>query len=133
MSVVLFALFAALYAVLGTDGAFKAGTMFVSTVWFLAGFFIFFIGALVAGVVCRLVAQNHYAGVWMGATILIIGIIGMISQMSMSPASSYRGSEAIPMLDAMTNAIQPVWTQAVNAIVGFVGATVGGKLIREQF
>ncbi len=133
MTIVLFALFSGLYAVLGTAGAFTAGTMVVSSVWFLVGFFIFLIGAVVAGVVCRLVSQNRNAGAWMGATILIIALVGAISQYSMTPASTYRGSDEIPMLEAMANAIQPVWTQLVNAIVGFIGATVGGKLIREQF
>jgi hypothetical protein len=128
MSVVLFLLFSALYMVLGTSGSFQAGSLYVSTIWLIAGFVIFFVGAVAAGAVSSLISKSPKAGLLMGVVIVILGVIMAFGQISQMPESMVREAQEIPMMEAMSIAQQPVWALFVNPLFGLFGALTGGSL-----
>ncbi len=128
MSVALFAMFSLLYTILGTTGAFQEGSYFVSNVWLILGFIVFFCAAALAGFVAVLIAGEPKAATWMGAVILALGIVIAISQIAGAPASMVREAADVPLIDAMNLAQNPVWAIFLNPLIGFAGAIFGGRL-----
>ncbi len=128
MSVALFAMFSLLYTILGTTGAFQEGSYFVSNVWLILGFIVFFCAAALAGFVAVLIAGEPKAATWMGAVILALGIVIAISQIAGAPASTVREAADVPLIDAMNLAQNPVWAIFLNPLIGFAGAIFGGRL-----
>lgn len=132
MSVALFLLFSGLYMILGTAGSFEPDSYYVSSSWVFAGIVVFFIAAVLAGIVCALVSKNANAGLWMGGVILVLGLLMTVGEVMQGPADTTRAIEQLGLMEAMGAAKQPIWTMIVNPVVGLIGAVVGSKIAPKK-
>ncbi len=120
-------LMAGAWAVLGVDGAFQPGSYEVSSTWIYASIILSVVAAVVGGFVCKAIGRTDLAVNILIGIILVVGVIAAFYQMGVEPADSAR-PESVPMLEAMSNGIQPVWLSWLNPILGAVGVWYGGRL-----
>ena len=125
MVVLIFSSLLGAYLALGTEGAFKEGSFEVSTVWNVMSLVIGFVVALVGGWVCTKIAPSKGA---LTALILVVFILGAasIATAVMAPDPGPRDEELASM-EAMMQAVTPVWVAVANLVIGVVGAWLGGK------
>lgn len=131
-SITLFVLLSILYMILGTSGSFRAGNYDLTMAWLLASVVIFFIGGAIAAAVCAMISKSAKAGLYMGGTIFVIGILMAIFQIAVDPGTVPREVGEIALLDAMNRAHGPLWSHFVNPIAAFTGALVGGGMLKNS-
>jgi len=133
---VMFALqFAALmtiYTVLGPDWSFKPGSYHASTRWTLVQFTVIFVTAVIAGLICAIIAKGGKAPLVLAIVIIVIGFTLGALHIETQPADTgeVRGRN-VPNIEAMTKARHPAWVIFLGPVIGAVGAIVGGKMKRR--
>src|SRR5262249_54029400 len=68
-----FAVFMTVYTVMGADWSFQPGSYHASTRWTLMQFSVIFVTALIAGLVCALIARGGKAPLVLAIVALVIG------------------------------------------------------------
>ena len=126
MVVIVMVSFSALYRVLGTEGSFQAGSYAVSSTWAVASLVLSLIAALVGGFVCAKIAGARTAVTTLAALVLVLGVLFAIPSFGADPAAAARMG-AVDGLQAMQNAITPVWIAILTPILGAIGVMVGGR------
>ena len=127
-SVTLFLLFSGLYMVLGSSGSFLDGSFDLSGIWIMASVAVFFIGGIVAALVCGAISQNAKSALIMGITLVVAGLLMAVMQIAQDPGVTVRGTSEVPLMDAMNGARGPAWSYFISPVMGFLGAIIGGKL-----
>src|SRR5262245_34964632 len=79
------AAFMTLYAAVGTNWSFKPHSYQASTRWTLAQFVIIAVTAIIAGLVCAMIARGGRATMWLGIVILILGLAAAIWKTTLQP------------------------------------------------
>ena len=74
MFAVVFLTFSGAYLAMGTERAFLPGTYEVSSLWLAVSFVFGFVAALIGGCVCRAIARNTKAVVYLAALVIVLGI-----------------------------------------------------------
>lgn len=133
MAIGITALLALAWMLLGADRAFAApGVWETSTLW--AGIMVV-VGiafALLGGIlVAKLAARPK------GATIALAAVIGVLSAITLAgvllaPEPADPRPDDIAMLDAMSNARQPLWFALLNPVVGIAGIFIGANIIARS-
>ncbi len=131
-SISLFVLFSGLYLILGADKSFMPGNFDLTLSWILPSIVVFFVAAALASTVCAVIAKDPKSGLYMGATIFVIGIIMAAMQIAQDPGITLRSTSDVGLLDAMNQAHGPVWSFFINPIAGFIGAVSGGNLFAKK-
>ena len=123
------AAFMTLYAVMGTNWSFKPHSYQASTRWTLAQFLIIAITAIIAGLVCAIIARGGRATMGLAVVILILGIAAALWKTTLQPPDKTAlrlGS--LSQVEAMNKAWHPTWVVFLGPFVGAAGAIIGGKL-----
>jgi hypothetical protein len=127
------AAFMTIYTIVGPDWSFKPASYQASTRWTVMQFTVILITAIIAGLVCALIARGGKAPMVLAGVILVLGLALGALAISMKPANPNevrRGN--VPNMEAMGKAQHPMWVIFLGPVIGAVGAVIGGKLKRRS-
>ena len=126
------AAFMTIYTVMGPDWSFKPASYQASTPWTVTQFTVVLITAVIAGLVCALIAKGGKAPMVLAGVILVLGLALGALAISMRPADAHEVRTGnVPNMEAMTKARNPTWVIFLGPVIGAVGAAIGGKLKRN--
>ena len=133
MFVLQVAAFMTIYTVVGPDWSFKPASYQASTRWTVMQFTVVLITAMIAGLVCALIAKGGKAPMVLAGVILVLGLgLGALA-ISMKPADAHEVRTGnVPNMEAMQKAQHPAWVIFLGPVIGAVGAAIGGKLKRKN-
>ena len=117
------------YLVLGPDGAFKPGEFGPSNLWIAISFVLGFVGAVLAGLVCALIARSSKSVMSLAGIVLILGLVLAIPILMDEPVIEERSGD-LPSFEAMQKGQQPGWVALLNPLVAAAGILLGGRLRR---
>lgn len=127
-----FALFMTVYTVMGANWSFKPASYHASTRWTVMQFVVVFVTAVIAGLICALIARGGKAPLALAVVILLIGFaLGAAHIATQPPDTGELRTADTPNLVAMTKARHPAWVIFLGPLIGAVGAIAGGKLKRR--
>jgi len=132
MAVAVFATFSAAYLALGPDGSFKPGTYDVSALWLVVSIVLSFAAAVVGGRVCAAVARTLTPPKVLAGIVLVLGLVLAV------PAMMREGGEPLPRpasvgnVEAMQNAVQPLWITLLNPLIGAAGVMAGARRRKDR-
>ena len=133
MAAFVFLSFTILYLILGTEGSFQPGSYQVSTTWLVLSFILGFIGALIGGYICALIAKNNKAAIWLAGIVLALGLIIAIPQLNVSEEEMNKIREGdVPNMEAMQNAKQPALALILNPFIGAIGIWAGSRMWKPK-
>jgi small-conductance mechanosensitive channel len=133
MVVLQIAAFMTLYAVMGTNWSFKPHSYQASTRWTLAQFVIIALTAVVAGVVCAVIARGGRAPLALAVAVLVLGLIAAVAKTTLRPPDKTElRMGSLTQVEAMNKAWQPTWVLFLGPLVGAAGVVIGGKLKRRS-
>lgn len=119
--------FSVLYQVLGADGAFQEGSFAVSSTWAVSSLVLSLVAALVGGWVCAKIAGTRAAVTSLAALVLVLGVLFAIPSFGVDPAEAARAGD-VDGIQAMQNAITPLWIAILTPLIGAVGVMLGGRV-----
>ena len=126
------AAFMTIYTVMGPDWSFKPASYQASTRWTVTQFTVVLITAIIAGLVCALIAKGGKAPMVLAGVILVLGLALGALAISMKPAGAHEVRTGnVPNMEAMSKAQHPSWVIFLGPVIGAVGAAIGGKLKRN--
>lgn len=133
MIVLQVAAFMTLYAVIGADWSFKPHSFQASTRWTLAQFVVIAVTAVIAGVVCAIIARGGRAPIALAVIVLILGICAAVWKTSLQPPdkTSLRLGP-VSQVEAMNKAWHPTWVVFLGPVLGAAGILIGGRLKRRS-
>jgi hypothetical protein len=123
----LFMLMTLAWLVLGADGAFRPGSYEVTGTWIVVSIVLSVAAAVLAGFVCKAIGKTGLSVNILVGIVLVLGVVSAFYEMGMEHMTTPRPDD-IPMFEAMSNGIQPVWLSWLNPILGAIGVMYGGKL-----
>lgn len=127
------AAFMTIYTIVGPDWSFKPGSFQASTRWTVMQFAVILITAIIAGLVCAIIARGGKAPLVLAGVVLVIGLaLGALST-GMRPVDAHevrRGN--VPNMEAMSKARHPMWVVFLGPVIGAIGIMIGGKLKRQS-
>jgi len=127
------AAFMTIYTVMGPDWSFKPASYQASTRWTVMQFTVILITAIIAGLVCALIAKGGKAPMVLAGVILVLGLALGALAISMKPADTHEvRTGSVPNMEAMSKAQNPTWVLFLGPVIGAVGAAIGGKLKRQS-
>lgn len=130
MAAFVFITFSVTFLILGTEGAFQAGSYDVSNAWIVASIVLGFIAALLGGLVCQLIGRSAKASMVLAGLVLVLGIAMAIPTLSQEGSVPRSGS--VDTMEAMANAYQPPWLAFLNPLIGAVGVVLGSRMKSEK-
>jgi hypothetical protein len=133
MALLIFLTFSAAYLLMGANSAFKSGTYEVSGFWVAVSFALGLIAAVVGGYVCASVARGSRAPLALAVLVLVVGLLAAIPELRAANdggALAARPNE-VSNMEAMQNAVQPIWIALLNPFVGAAGVLIGARLRRR--
>ena len=127
------AAFMTIYTIVGPDWSFKPASYQASTRWTVMQFAVILITAIIAGLVCAIIAKGGKAPMVLAGVILVLGLALGALAISMKPANAHEVRTGnVPNMEAMSKAQHPSWVIFLGPVIGAVGAVIGGKLKRTS-
>ena len=127
-----FAVFMTVYTIVGANWSFKPGTYHASTRWTVMMFTVDFVTAVIAGLICAIIARGGKAPLVLAVVALAIGVtLGALHIATEPPDTGERRPADVPNMTAMTKARHPVWVFFVGPVIAAVGIAIGGQLRRK--
>ena len=125
--------FMTVYSVLGANWSFKPASYHASTRWTLMQFTVIFVTAIIAGLVCALIARGGKAPLALAVVALLIGLaLGAIHVATQPADTGEFRSVDVPNMVAMTKARHPMWVIFAGPVIAAAGILIGGKLKRRS-
>lgn len=129
----IFLSFTILYLILGADGSFEPGTYKVSSTWLILSFILGFIGALLAGYICTIIAKNAKAAIWLAGIVIVLGIIFALPGLNVPEEELNKvRTEDVSNMEAMQNAKQPPLALILNPLLGAFGVWAGSRMKKQK-
>ena len=127
-----FGVFVTMYAVMGPDQAFEPGLYLASTKWIAVSFVMIFITAVIAGLVCAVIAKGGRATLVLAIVVIALGLALAVPGMMKGRlnAKLVRTGD-VPSMQAAQLAYWPVWCPFTFPFVSALGVLVGGKVKRS--
>jgi len=123
--------FAAAFAMLGMDGAFKPGSWEPSATWLFISFVLGGIAAILGGLVCAWIARSLGTATVFAGIVLVLGLALAVPALLQEAPVEARPATAT-IADAAGNARQPSWVSLLNPFVGAAGILLGARLRRQE-
>ena len=127
MAVALFALFSALWLILGPSAAFQPGSWEVSGGWAVGSIVLGLVAAYIGGLVCARLAHDQRAVTILIGLVIVLGVVTAL--MPVEVATGTRPDD-VSMMEATANARQPTWMTWLNPLLGAVGVWFGSRKLR---
>lgn len=133
MALLIFLTFSAAYLLMGASGAFNPGTYEVSGLWLAASFVLGLMAAVGGGYVCAAVAGRSRAPLALAVLVLVIGLLAAIPELKAASdgVAPPPRTGAVSNMEAMQNAVLPVWIALLNPLVGAAGVLLGARIRRK--
>lgn len=133
MALLIFLTFSAAYLLMGAGGAFKPETYEVSGFWIAVSFVLGLIAAVVGGYVCSSVARGSRAPLALAVLVLVLGLLAAIPELRAINDGGLRAVRTgeVSNMEAMQNAVQPVWVVLLSPFVSAAGVLIGARLRRR--
>ena len=129
MAGAVFLLFAALWMVLGADGAFRPQSWEVSGMWLAGSIVVGLLAGAIGGLVCTWVAADDRGLLMLMVLVVVLGVaIAMVDP----PAAEGIPPPDVGMAEAMNSGQQPRWLAWLNPVLGVMGAFAGSRLVRNR-
>ncbi len=119
---------------LGAGFAYAGDTPHASTGWSLLMLVLGFIGAVLAGWVAALVGRSQQPATWLAVLMLVLGLAFAFynttidrEAMAMEVLAGRSVSE-VTMMEAASISVAPVWYDWGVALIGALGAVLGGRM-----
>ena len=126
------AAFMTIYTLVGPDWSFKTASYQASTRWTVMQFVVIGVTAIIAGLVCAIIAKGGKAPLALAAVVLVLGF-GLAIFTTLRPADTHEVRTGnVPNMEAMSKARHPVWVVFLGPVIGAVGVVIGGKLKRRS-
>lgn len=133
MFVVQVAAFMTIYSLVGANWSFKTGSYQASTRWTAMQFAVILVTAIIAGLVCALIARGGKAPLALAVVVLVLGFLLAILGTALRPADTHEVRTGdVPNMVAMSKARHPAWVVFLGPVVAAVGVVIGGKLKRRN-
>ncbi len=133
MAAALMAIFTVAYLGLGADWSFKPDSWEPSARWIALSLITGGVVAFAGGTVTQLLDRSGKGALALMGLILVLGILtAVLTLTGGAPASSLRTTASPGNMEAMQNAIQPMWLFFVNPLVGLIGVFAATKLVRRR-
>ena len=128
-----FAVFMTVYTVMGADWSFKPASYHASTRWMLMQFVVIFVTAVIAGLICAVIARGGKAPLALAIVALVIGFTLGAVHVATQPADKGEVRRRdVPNMEAMTKARHPVWVVFLGPVIAAAGIAIGGRLKRKN-
>lgn len=127
MFLTVFLTFSGAYLTMGAENAFQPNSYNVSLLWAVVSFILSFVGALVGGFVCALIAGNQTAAKFLAGIVLILGLLSAVG-VALTPKTDAVRVGNVPNLEAASKAQMPLWIALLNPLIGAVGVIAGARL-----
>lgn len=125
--------FVTLYAVVGETQAFKPRTYLASNRWIAMSFAFIFVSAIIAGLICAVIAKGGKANLALAVVIVVLGFLLAIPAVMKAKANEGMVRTGnTPQMEAAQKAYWPIWTPFTFPIISAVGVLIGGKLKRRN-
>jgi hypothetical protein len=124
--------FFSMYAIMGTDRAYKPGEWEASLAWVVGALLAGVLGALLGGLVCRWISGGRRKAVI--ALAIVVGALGLATagiQLTAAPPADARPDE-VDFADAASKSVSPLWATIANPVIGVVGVLIGGGALRGK-
>ncbi|HEX9691651.1 MAG TPA: hypothetical protein VGA22_06095 [Gemmatimonadales bacterium] len=129
MVVGVFALFSLAWVLLGAEASFVPGSWEVSGAWLAASVIVGVIAAVVGGYVCAAIARDPRGPRVLIVVVLVLGILFALPVLlGAGPEATGARPATVTMVEAMSNARQPVWIALLNPVLGMIGVYGGARL-----
>jgi uncharacterized membrane protein YeaQ/YmgE (transglycosylase-associated protein family) len=125
-----FLLFTGLSLVLGPDRLFLPGNYDPSMMWIIGAIVIGLIAAAIGGYVAALIGKSGAVKIMAGLVVLI-GAIVFVQLLRETRAVETR-TVALPTMEAMFKAREPLWVAAVNPLLVVIAVIAGGALRKNK-
>ena len=126
------AAFMTIYTIVGPDWSFKPGSYQASTRWTAMQFAVVLVCAIIAGLVCAVIAKGGKAPLALAAVVIVLGCLLGLSATALRPADTHEARTGnVPNMEAMSKARHPTWVVFLGPFIGAVGVVIGGKLKRR--
>jgi hypothetical protein len=127
-----FAVFMTVYTIVGANWSFKPASFHPSTRWMVMQGAVDFVTAIIAGLICALIARGGKAPLALAIVTLVIGFtLGAVHLATQPPDTGEMRTATVPNMEAMMKARQPVWAFIVGPLIAAAGIAVGGQLRRK--
>ena len=110
---------------MGDEGAFREGSYEASGTWIAVTFVLGLIAAVLNGFVCARIAPRPRPLYALIGLVVVLGLIGAVGTMFAEDPGP-RGDD-VDNLEAMMNAVTPIWVAFVNPVIGVIGVLLGGR------
>jgi hypothetical protein len=133
MFILNFCVFVGLYAVVGPDNAFKPHRYLASNRWIAMSAALIFITAIIAGLICAVIARGGKAPLALAVVVIVLGFLLAIPAVMKARANAdvIRMGD-VPSMVAAQRAYWPIWTPFIFPIISAIGVIIGGKLKRRS-
>ena len=127
------AAFMTIYPMVGANWSFKPASYQASTRWTVMQFVVIGVTAIIAGLICAVVAKGGKAPLALAAVVLVMGFGLGILGTALRPADTHEVRTGnVSNMEAMSKARHPVWVVFLGPVVAAVGVVIGGKLKRRS-
>lgn len=133
LALLIFLTFSSAYLLMGTNSAFNPGTYEVSGLWLAVSFVLGLLAAIAGGYVCSIVARGSRAPIALAVLVLLLGLLAAIPELRAAQdgaAPAARPAE-VSNMEAMQNAVQPVWVVLLSPLVSAAGVLFGARIRRR--
>jgi hypothetical protein len=125
--------FVGLFMIVGTNQAFKPHKFLASNRWIAITSVLIFITAIIAGLLCAVIAKGGKAPLALAGVVLVLGLLLAIP--SVMKANAHADMVRLGPVDwkeAMNNAYWPAWAPLAFPFISALGVIIGGKLKRRS-
>jgi len=125
--------FMGMFLLMGTDWSFKPGSFEASNGWIAMALVSNLIIGVVGGLVCALIARSKKA---IFGLIIVVFVLGMLlaipSVIAHNKNAGLVRKGNVTQVEAMQNAVEPIWVPFTFPVVGAIGVLIGGKLKKRS-
>ena len=124
--------FFGMYALLGAERAFKPGSWDASNLWIGLALVLSLIVAVIAGILCAMIARGGKAPLALAGLVFALGLIFAIPSFVANQVDQGVRASAPPLFEAMQKAKQPNWVPLAFPVIGAVGVLLGARLKKRS-
>lgn len=124
--------FMTIYTIVGPDWSFEPGSYQASTRWTVMQFTVVLVCAIIAGLVCAVIAKGGKAPLALAAVVIVLGCLLGLASTALRPADTHEvRTGSVSNMEAMSKARHPMWVVFLGPFIGAAGVVIGGKLRRR--
>jgi hypothetical protein len=131
MMVFFFALFTALYLMLGAERVFEPGTFQISTLWIALALGGSLVAGILAGFLCLVITGSFRACQVLAVIVFVTALAMCFSSMTADQTPRPRAGD-LPAMEAMQQGQAPVWMHLLSAVLEGAGVLTGARMKRKS-